>query len=266
MLSSSFIFIIVLWSYFLGSQVVLVTCTSAPTSAPTYEPKGTNYCNSFTLNDTSTSLWPSVDDACIGCLREGCAYCRIDEDDMKLNFCYSYNNPADPTYGTCGDTSQREVGSYERDEQLSTEEYESYCAATDIGALIVIVLFFYIIMPCCCAAAIVTIFVRVTRAMCFKPLTTVAPGGGGGGGDVYSHYSQHPLRRDGQPYSQPLSQPMQPSPYANLQMADAKIVNVAGGDGVGQPSTEGYNTDGQAGTGDAIEIPVVYAEAVPHHP
>lgn len=227
-----------------------VASQSPPTSAPTLLRYGSNYCNEFSGNSNSSSADYQV--SCVGCLQAGCAYCLVDIDNVMRNYCYSYSNLNDPTYGTCGDRQKIEVDENERGKDLSEDEYESYCQGYDLGTLIVIILFFYFLFPCFCAAVMVTIIMKIYRSTC-APDQRVHPLDEQG----RPIRDQHVLMRREQYYPQH-QDPLDQSPYGHLQMADAKVLTPRGAAGSG-----GTYAQPQGHDEEVHEIPVVYAEAVP---
>ena len=247
------------WKRILSHQLVLgallllsgPALCQIPTSSPTFVPYKSNYCNQYSGNSGNTTN-TDYQVACKGCLKAGCAYCVIDADDVKRNYCYSYSNPNDPTYGTCGDRNRIELAEDDRGENLSDDEYEDYCAGYDLGTLIVIIIFFYFLFPCCCAAIVVTLIMKLYKSTC-APDQRVHPGDEEGRPSGGTHII---ISRDQHYYPQPHD----PSPYANLQMADAKILTPRGAGGAGNGGT--IAQAGRPGE-EANQIPVVYAEAVP---
>lgn len=225
--------------------LVAAVSQKTPTSMPTY-PVGTSaYCNQHGIAAlNSTDYKP----ACVRCLKAGCGYCAVDTEDPSENYCYSYTDYNDPTYGTCSSGRRKEVSTDDRGRNHADEDYEGYCNDMDLGTVIVIIIFFYFLFPCICAAVFVSLFIKIYRSTC-APEQRVAPGNTGGpyedmrGGRI-------PFTGGGQ------LQPQSSSPYENLTMADAKYVTAGAGGGDRPVGAEGAE-------GGVHEIPVVYAEAVP---
>ena len=203
--------------------------------------------------------------SCKRCLKAGCAYCLLDEEDPSNNYCYSYTDLDDPTYGTCTEEGRIEIDEEDRGVSLTEDDYEVYCyGEEDIGFVIVYIIFFYFLIPCICASAIVSLTIKLYRSTC-APSQSVAPESGAVGisggvvsGGIFSAPGPYTGVRHGRIPYQP--QPEQPSPYENLTMADAKIVGAGGGAGGENPGE-----DVDDGSNVASEIPVVYAEAVPEN-
>ena len=219
--------------------------SQTPTIAPTYVAYSAAYCRQYGgVNTTNTDALKD----CTGCVAMGCAYCQVSDDDPRLNYCYAYTVPVDPVYGQCASSNVRDADYSDRYTLLRSEDAEEYCDEPyEIpAALVVLFIFLYLLIPCLCFAAVVSLVMRLFRAVFKSP---VAPD------DVrrderYDHPSYRLTRRapDQEPY---------------IHVAEAQVIQM-------QPQSGAAYSNNQHVQGLDLEahhqnIPIVYAEEVPRH-